>query len=120
MNEFFNNKLDSYSTLRNDPTNDALSNLSPYLHFGQISAQWIALEVEKAKVDPKSKEGFLYELLVRKELADNFCYYNPFYDIVDGFPDWASKTLNFHRRERQRDHVCTPEELEAGKKYDPF
>lgn len=119
MDEFLTNKLDSYSSLRNDPTKDALSNLSPYLHFGQISAQRVALKVEKTKADLESKRVFLDELLVRKELADNFCYYNPFYDSFDGFPEWAKKTLNSHRRD-QRSHVFTLEELETGRTYDPL
>ena len=119
MDEFLTNKLDSYSTLRNDPTKDALSNLSPYLHFGQISAQRVALKVEKAKADMESKRVFLDELLVRKELADNFCYYNPFYDSFDGFPEWAKKTLNSHRHD-QKSHVFTLEELETGRTYDPL
>ncbi len=119
MNEFLTNKLDSYSTLRNDPTKDALSNLSPYLHFGQISAQRVALKVEKTKADMESKRVFLDELLVRKELADNFCYYNPSYDSFDGFPEWAKKTLNSHRHD-QRSHIFTLEELETGRTYDPL
>lgn len=119
MDEFLTNKLGSYSTLRDDPTKDALSNLSPYLHFGQISAQRVALKVEKTKVDPESKRVFLDELLVRKELADNFCCYNPFYDSFDGFPEWAKKTLNSHRRD-QRSHIFTLEELETGRTYDPL
>lgn len=119
MNEFLTNKLDSYSTLRNDPTKDALSNLSPYMHFGQISAQRVALRVEKTKVDMESKRVFLDELLVRKELADNFCYYNPSYDSFDGFPEWAKKTLDSHRHD-QRSHIFTLEELETGRTYDPL
>lgn len=119
MNDFLNNKLDTYFTQRNNPTRNVISNLSPYLHFGQISAQRVALEVEKAKSDIKSKEAFLDELIVRKELADNFCHYNPLYDKFDGFPAWAKETLNSHRHD-QRDHIYTLEELEAGKTYDPL
>ncbi len=119
MIDFIYNKFDTYFTQRNDPIKNAISNLSPYLHFGQISAQRVALEVEKAKSDIKSKESFLDELIVRKELADNFCYYNPFYDKFIGFPAWAKETLNSHRHD-QRDHIYTLEELEAGKTYDPL
>lgn len=119
MDDFLTNKLNSYSALRNDPTKNAVSNLSPYLHFGQISAQRVALEVGKTESDLESKEAFLDELLVRKELADNFCYFNPFYDSFDGFPEWAKKTLDSHRND-QRDQIYTPEELEAGKTYDPL
>ncbi|MFC2119943.1 deoxyribodipyrimidine photo-lyase, partial [Bacteroidota bacterium] len=45
LKKFIENKLDIYDNLRNDPNANALSNLSPYLHFGQISAQRIALIV---------------------------------------------------------------------------
>jgi len=94
MESFLTEKLDSYRTLRNDPAKDGLSNLSPYLHFGQISAQRVVLEVEKTKSDPESKKAFLDEILVWKEIADNFCYYNPGYDRFESFPDWAKKSLN--------------------------
>ena len=62
-----------------------LSNLSPYLHFGQISAQRIALIVSGLGNHP-SAESFLEELIVRRELSDNFCYYNSDYDSFKGFP----------------------------------
>jgi deoxyribodipyrimidine photo-lyase len=119
MNKFLTKKLDSYADLKNDPTKDGISNLSPYLHFGQISAQRVVLEVEKIEADPESKRVFLDEILVRKELADNFCYYNPFYDSFSGFPEWAKKTLNSHRLD-SRKHVYTLEEFEAAKTHDPL
>lgn len=33
--DFLHNRLPSYAKDRNDPTKDALSNLSPWLHFGE-------------------------------------------------------------------------------------
>jgi deoxyribodipyrimidine photo-lyase len=58
-------RLALYGTKRNDPTiPQALSNLSPWLHFGQLSPQRAALEA--AKMRPKFKEsveGFLEELV---------------------------------------------------------
>jgi deoxyribodipyrimidine photo-lyase len=119
MESFLTDRLDSYSKLRNDPTKNALSNLSPYLHFGQISAQRIVLEVEKAKSDPESKKAFLDEILVWKEISDNFCFYNPGYDRFESFPAWARESLNAHRHDR-RSHVYTLEEFEAGKTHDPL
>ncbi len=77
---------------------DGQSNLSPYLHFGQISAQRVALEVSKASVDAEAKDAFLEELIVRRELSDNFCLYNPDYDRTAGFADWARLTLKEHAR----------------------
>lgn len=32
-------------------------------------------------------------MVVRRELAENFCFYNKNYDNLEGFPDWARKTL---------------------------
>jgi deoxyribodipyrimidine photo-lyase len=116
---FLSQKLDSYAALKNDPTKDGISNLSPYLHFGQISAQKVALEVEKKNANLESKDAFLDEILVRKELADNFCYYNPLYDSFDGFPEWAKKTLNLHRAD-PRKFVYTLGEFENGETHDPL
>lgn len=58
-----------------------------------------------------SYESFLEELVVRKELADNFCYYNANYDNFDGFPQWAKDSLNLHAKDK-RDHLYTFEQLE--------
>ncbi|MDR7666503.1 deoxyribodipyrimidine photo-lyase [Methanosarcina sp. Z-7115] len=119
MDDFLAKKLDSYLTLRNDPTKDGVSDLSPYLHFGQISAQRVVLEVEKSKADPESKKAFLDEILVWKEIADNFCYYNPLYDNFESFPNWVKESLNAHRHDR-REYLYTLEEFEAGKTHDPL
>ena len=119
MDDFFARKLESYLALRNDPTKDGISNLSPYLHFGQISSQRVVFELEKAKADLGSKKAFLDEIFVRKELADNFCYYNPFYDNFDGFPEWGRRTLDSHRHDT-RDPLYTQEEFEAAKTHDPL
>jgi deoxyribodipyrimidine photo-lyase len=36
LHEFAQKRLKSYDTLRNNPTEQALSNMSPYLHFGHV------------------------------------------------------------------------------------
>ncbi len=117
LDRFLKKKFSAYGSKRNDPTADAVSHLSPYLHFGQISAQRVALEVRKEKGSPESRDGFLEELVVRRELSDNFCYYNPEYDQFTGFPEWAQKTLNKHRGDR-RTYTYSLEQFEAGKTHD--
>jgi deoxyribodipyrimidine photo-lyase len=114
---FLDKKLPSYGMKRNDPVADGQSNLSPYLHFGQIAAQRVALEVENASVDKASQEAFLEELIVRRELSDNFCFYNTQYDKFEGFPDWACKTLNAHRKDR-RVYSYTLKQFEYAKTHD--
>ncbi len=101
--DFIDTRLDHYSDLRNDPNQDAQSRLSPYLHFGQVSAQRVALEVQKADSSAKNKETFLEELIVRKELSDNYCYYNREYDSFKGLADWAQQTLTLHSNDSRAD-----------------
>jgi deoxyribodipyrimidine photo-lyase len=124
---FIENKLENYNELRNDPTKDYLSNMSPYLHFGQISAQRIALEITKL-LDNKNKEhinkqwkesieAYLEELIVRRELTENFCTYNKNYDSFEGISKWAQETLNKHRNDI-REYVYTKKQLEEYKTHD--
>jgi deoxyribodipyrimidine photo-lyase len=117
LRRFIDHKLSVYAAQRNDPNSDALSNLSPYLHFGQISAQRIAQEVLKADMPEENREAFLEELIVRRELADNYCFYNRNYDNFRGFPEWAKKTLDEHRRDK-REYLYSLEQFERGLTHD--
>jgi deoxyribodipyrimidine photo-lyase len=109
--------LSRYGAQRNDPTLDAQSHLSPYIHFGQLSAQRIALEVFKADAGEEVKDTFLEELIVRRELSDNFCYYNLDYDNTNGFPAWARKTLDEHRKD-PRDYLYSRDQFEQAETHD--
>jgi deoxyribodipyrimidine photo-lyase len=113
LQHFLARKLGRYNERRNDPTVDGQSGLSPYLHFGQISAQRVALEVQKSDAEPASEEAFLEELVVRRELSDNFCFYNGNYDSLDGFPSWAQVTLEEHSRD-ERHYIYSLEQFEGG------
>jgi len=114
---FFKFKLKNYIYDRNDPNSDAQSNLSPYLHFGQISAQRIALNIQTHEKHLKSAETFLEELIIRRELSDNFCFYNSNFDSIDGIPNWAKETLNKHRGDK-RDYIYTLKKLELAATHD--
>lgn len=116
LKQFIDTKLDKYVDTRNDPNANVLSNLSPYLHFGQISAQRVAL-ILSGFGNHSSAESFLEELIVRRELSDNFCFYNPNYDSFNGFPDWAKKTLNEHRSD-EREFIYTKKEFEESKTHE--
>jgi deoxyribodipyrimidine photo-lyase len=117
LKKFIREKLNDYDTKRNDPLEDCQSNMSPYLHFGQISPLYIALEVKKA--NSKCKEDFLEELIVRRELSHNFLYYNPRYDDYDALPPWALRTLNFHAKDK-REYLYTQEQFENAQTHDPY
>ncbi|GFP81816.1 deoxyribodipyrimidine photo-lyase [Phtheirospermum japonicum] len=127
-NGFLKARLKNYSSDRNNPLKPkGLSGLSPYLHFGQISAQRCALEAGKVrKLNPqlmvntilKAVDVFLEELIVRRELSDNFCFYQPHYDSIQGAWEWARKTLMDHAADK-REHLYTREQLEKAKTADP-
>ncbi|MBM4175015.1 MAG: deoxyribodipyrimidine photo-lyase [Ignavibacteria bacterium] len=117
LNRFIEKKLNQYAENRNDPALNFQSQLSPYIHFGQISAQRIALTIQNLNKNVQSTEAFLEELIVRRELSDNFCYYNSDYDSVKGFPDWAKKTLNEHRNDK-RAHLYSIEQFEKSQTHD--
>ncbi|MFA7287968.1 MAG: deoxyribodipyrimidine photo-lyase [Melioribacteraceae bacterium] len=117
--DFLNKKLKNYATDRNDPNKEATSNLSPYLHFGQISAQRIALATETFIEYPEAQKSFLEELIIRRELSDNFCYYNKNYDSVDGFPDWAKKSITIHQND-PREFIYSLSQFENAKTHDPL
>jgi len=113
---FISQKLDSYGGQRNDPSLDIQSHLSPYLHFGQISPLEIALAV--SATDSPGKDAFLEELIVRRELAFNYVWYNRRYDEYDALPNWAINTLNVHAKD-QREYVYTLEQFENARTHDP-
>jgi deoxyribodipyrimidine photo-lyase len=117
LHRFIQHKLSRYAEDSNNPALDAQSNLSPYLHFGQLSAQRIALLVIKSLIGIKSKGGFLEELIIRRELSDNFCFYNSNYDNVGCFPAWARESLQKHQKDR-REYVYTLKEFEEGRTHD--
>jgi len=114
---FVENGLEGYDTLRNDPNSTGQSALSPYLHFGQIAPQRVALVVSRSAGNTVSGAAFLEELIVRRELSDNFCWYNPNYASVAGFPEWAKKSIALHRDDR-REHLYSQEQFEKAATHD--
>lgn len=117
LHTFITEYLDGYDTKRNDPVDPFVSKLSPYLHFGMISPVTIYHEVLKtglADVAP-----FLEELIVRRELAHNFVYFNPLYDSYDGLPEWARKSMAKHERD-ERAYIYTTEQLEQARTHDRY
>lgn len=117
MDDFLENLLPYYSNLRNDPTADGQSDLSPYLHFGQLSAQRLAYEVKKKAGNTTYGADFLEELIVRREFSDNFCYHNDHYDSPEAFPNWAKETLSAHLADR-REYLYSLEQFEKAQTHD--
>ncbi len=117
--EFLEERFSEYSKYRNDPTQNATSRLSSYLHFGMISALQIYLRLKdyNQKKIQDSKESFWEELIVRKELSDNFCFYEKNYKKVEGFPRWAFETLKKHEQD-EREYIYELNSFEKAATHD--
>ncbi len=117
LDTFLEATISRYEAAHNDPNAHASSLLSPYIHFGQISAQRIAYRVQKES--KRESAAFLEQLIVRRELAENFCTYEPNYDSVDAFPNWAKNSLEKHKND-PREYTYSPESLRDAATHDPL
>uniref|UniRef100_UPI003AABA98B CPD photolyase n=1 Tax=Centroberyx gerrardi TaxID=166262 RepID=UPI003AABA98B len=118
LESFIDLRLKHFATHRNDPNSAALSQLSPWIRFGHLSAQRVTLQVRHSgKNTGESASSFIEELVVRRELTDNFCFYNKKYDSIEGAYEWAQKTLKDHAKD-PRPYVYTQDQLEKAKTHD--
>ena len=120
LTDFIARRLDAYADSRSDPSLGIESHMSAYLHFGQISPVYLALQVGNASgASQEAKDAYLEELIVRRELSINFVFHNPHYGRYRCLPDWARRTLAEHRRDK-REYVYTARQLEAADTHDPY
>ena len=117
---FLAERLATYTEHRNQPQTDDVSHMSKYLHFGQISPTWLALEARKHSAEAGNNVAtFIEELLVRRELSMNFVHFRDDYDCYESLPAWARQTLTEHRADPRPYHY-TRAQLEAAETHDPY
>lgn len=120
LDDFLDRKLARYGRDRNEPSAHATSHMSPYLHFGMISALDIALRVtERAERDGLIVDSYLEELIVRRELAFNFARFTERQDSLEVLPEWCRKTMREHAGD-VREPSYTATQMEAAETYDPL
>lgn len=136
LRNFLDERLGRYSALRNHPDHNVTSMLSPYLHFGHISAHRIfhgLMEYENWFFDrlpsksrgsrsgwwqmSESAEAFLDQLITWRELGFNGCFYEPGDDLYKILPDWAIRTLVKHEKDK-RPYVYNADILESARTHD--
>ena len=115
--DFLRDGLSGYAEGRNDPATGKSSDLSAYLHFGQISP--LAIYRALPGLGSADERSFIDELIVRRELAMNFVHYNPHYHTYDAITSFARTTLEEHRLD-QRPFLYTLAELESAITHDPY
>ncbi|MFO7653725.1 MAG: deoxyribodipyrimidine photo-lyase [Candidatus Krumholzibacteriia bacterium] len=116
---FLRERLEGYDRGRNDAAWQGQSDLSPYLRFGQLAPRRAAWEAQRAAAPAADRDAFLEELIVRRELADNFCHHEPRYDTWEALPEWGRRTLDEHADD-PREHVYDLGSLEAAATHDPL
>ena len=117
---FISEGVGRYKDTAGDPMASSTSQLSAYLHYGQISAQRVVWELKHAPTyarDRDSIDKYLDELVTWRELSTNFAAYNTHYNTYDGTPDWAKKTLAAHADD-EREYIYTSDDFEQAKTHD--
>ncbi len=137
MFDFLDGAFDRYAEDRNHPDEGAASGLSPWLHFGHVSAHQIFHEVSKnegwspdrlaEKVNgaregwwgmSQNAESFLDELVTWREVGFNMTAHEPDYDQYESLPAWARKSLEEHEAD-ERVHLYSLAQLAAAETHDP-
>jgi deoxyribodipyrimidine photo-lyase len=116
LNRFITQRLGRYVEDHSHPDREGTSGLSPYLHFGQLSAHevfdavmnaegWTSRRLGSGKRGQRegwwgvsaNAEGFLDQLVTWRELGFNLCALRPAdYDQYSSLPSWARGTLEKH------------------------
>ena len=132
---FLKAKLDDYGE-RNQPERDVATGLSPYLHFGHISAHEIfdrivrreSWTAEQVRPKPNGSaegwwnmsppaESFLDELITWREVGYNMCCLTDDFDQYESLPEWAQTTLREHESDK-REHLYSLAEFESARTHD--
>ena len=136
MHDFLDGAFSRYGEDRNHPDDGSSSGLSPWLHFGHVSAHQVFHEVaanegwspeQLAEKVNGAREGwwgmsgnaesFLDELITWREVGFNMCALDPDFDKYESLPAWARKTLEEHESD-PRPYLYTLEQLERAETED--
>lgn len=134
---FFRDNLSRYGE-RSHPDLDVVSGLSPYLHFGHLSAHeivgtllddahWTAPHPPLKPTGSRTGwwglsedvEGFLDQVITWRELGFAFCWHEPNHARYESLPAWARKSMDEHRAD-PRPEQYSLRELEEGRTGDPL
>jgi deoxyribodipyrimidine photo-lyase len=137
LHQFLQQGLPNYGTARNHPDTDASSGLSPYLHWGHLSAHevfdaviaregWLGDTPRRATGAREgwwgvsaSAEAFLDQLITWRELGYNLTSKRDDYDRFESLPSWALTTLEAHEADH-REVAYDLGALEHGRTHIPL
>jgi deoxyribodipyrimidine photo-lyase len=136
LDAFLSTGLHRFGNERNVPDADVSSGLSPYLHWGHISAHevfhriaeredWTPLRIS-GRGDGRragwwgmdeNAEAFLDQFVTWRELGHVFCGRVPEYDTYATLPRWAMDTLEEHADD-PREALYTREQFDRAETHD--
>ena len=135
---FMNTGLNKYDVDRQSADNDPSSGLSPYLHFGHISAHemvqriWVLYQWNPSMVATKATgsrekwwnlpapvEALLDQIITWRDLGFIYCHHNPNYATYESLPEWAKITMEDHLGD-SRPYIYTLKEFEQAQTHDPI
>jgi len=138
LSSFVDRDLDAYADGRRDPDADRGSGLSPWLHFGHLSAHEVFAAVmtherwtrrRLAARGGGAREGwwgvgagaesFLDQLVTWREIGFNAAGHLAGYDRYDSLPAWAQATLGAHTSD-PRPHVYDRDAFNRAATHDPI
>jgi len=120
LDTFLETHLNGYDGNRNQIQASAVSHMSKYLHFGQISPVWLVQQIREANAPEEDVDSYVEEVVVRRELAMNHVHFRPdAYDSYVCLPEWARESLAEHADD-EREHVYSHAELERSETHDPY
>jgi deoxyribodipyrimidine photo-lyase len=136
LDRFLADRLSRYLDDRAHPDRDASSGLSPYLHFGHVSAhqvfsalmtreRWTTRALSTSASGRRegwwgaspAAESFLDELITWRELGYAACHHQAEHDRYESLPGWARDTLAARAADR-RAHVYSLDEFERARTHD--
>jgi deoxyribodipyrimidine photo-lyase len=139
LREFVDRRLPRYAAERSDPDADVASGLSPYLHWGHVSAHEVLAAIAAHEqgwsaealpdkgggsragwwsMSPDS-EAFLDQLVTWRELGFNNAHHRSDADSYESVPGWARASLRLHEADPRPvllplsalEHARTPDPL---------
>jgi len=138
LDRFLRTAMGRYDTDANHPDRHAVSGLSPYLHFGHVSAHEVFSRVagregwRATRAVPQATgsragwwgmrpgaEAFLDQLVTWRELGYNLCFQREDYDRYESLPGWARETLERHAGD-PRPYLYGPEAFRDARTHDPL
>lgn len=136
LSRFLEEGLEQYDEGRNHPDDGATSGLSPYLHFGNISAHevfhrlaeregWTPLRLSGRSDGAKTgwwgmgpgAEAFLDQLITWRELGFNTASFLERPTQFETLPEWARRTLAEHEGD-PRPHLYSMAEFREARTHD--